>query len=113
MFSQRETSFSFPSTYTDIKSYKKRPVIIVSGNEYNNIFEDVIVVAVTSNMKPVRFSIPLDNSSLEEGSLKVPSVVRPDKIYTLHKNIIVENFGKVSVEILEKIKKSIAGVMEW
>jgi mRNA interferase MazF len=62
MFSQRDIVL-IPIPYTDLKSYKKRPVIIVSGDEYNNIFEDVIVVAVTSNLKPVRFSIPINNNS--------------------------------------------------
>ncbi len=111
MYSQRDIVL-IPIPYTDLSSHKKRPVVIVSNNQYNSIFEDVIVVAITSNLEQIKFPIPIDNGSLEEGSLKVPSLIRPDKIYTLNKNIIIKKFGKVSNKVFEQIKESIAKIID-
>lgn len=101
-----------PIPYTDLSSHKKRPVVIVSNDKYNDSFEDVVVVAVTSNLDAIKFSIPIDNSCLDEGQLKVQSLIRPDKIYTLSKNIIIKKFGKVSKKIFEQIKESINMVID-
>ncbi|MBI5328105.1 MAG: type II toxin-antitoxin system PemK/MazF family toxin [Deltaproteobacteria bacterium] len=111
MYSQRDIVL-IPIPYTDLSSHKKRPVVIVSNNQYNSIFEDVVVVAITSNLEQVKFSIPIDNSSLEEGSLKVPSLIRPDKIYALNKNIIIKKFGKVSNKVFGQIKESIVKIID-
>ena len=100
-----------PIPYTDLTSHKKRPVIIISNDDYNGYSEDVIVVAVTSNLEQVKYSIPIDNSGLEEGSLKVQSMVRPDKIYTLHQGIIIKKFGKVSEDVFKQIKTAIVKIM--
>src|SRR3990170_8908831 len=106
MYKQRDIVL-IPIPYTDLSSQKRRPVVIVSNDRYNNSFEDVVVVAVTSNLEAVKFSIPIENKDLDEGQLKVQSLIRPDKIYTLSKNIIIKKFGKVSKKIFERIKESI------
>ena len=111
MHSQRDIVL-IPIPYTDLSSHKKRPVVIVSNNQYNSMFEDVIVVAITSNLEQVKFSIPIDNGSLEEGSLKVASLIRPDKIYTLNKSIIIKKFGKVSNKVFGQIKESIGMIID-
>ena len=38
-----------PFPYSDLSATKKRPVLIVSNNHYNNNFEDVIVCVITSS----------------------------------------------------------------
>ncbi|HLA00205.1 MAG TPA: type II toxin-antitoxin system PemK/MazF family toxin [Thermodesulfovibrionales bacterium] len=100
-----------PIPFTDLSSSKKRPVIVISNDQYNSLFEDIIVVAVTSNLASVRFSIPINNSDLDEGELKVSSLVRPDKIYTLHKGIAVRKFGRVSGKMVGEIKSAITKII--
>lgn len=100
-----------PIPFTDLSSSKKRPVIVISNDQYNSLFEDIIVVAVTSNLASVRFSIPINNTDLDEGELKVSSLVRPDKIYTLHKDIVVRKFGRVSGKMVGEIKSAITKII--
>ncbi len=100
-----------PIPFTDLSSSKKRPVVVISNDQYNSLFEDIIVVAVTSNLASVRFSIPISNSDLDEGVLKVSSLVRPDKIYTLHKGIAVRKFGRVSGKMVGEIKSAITKII--
>jgi mRNA interferase MazF len=53
-----------PFPYSDLSSTKKRPVLIVSQEAYNQHFEDVIVCVITSNRFSDTFSLPLENDHL-------------------------------------------------
>jgi len=39
-----------PIPFSDLSSNKKRPVLVLSNNDYNNKTEDIIVAAITSNL---------------------------------------------------------------
>lgn len=93
-----------PIPFTDLTSQKKRPAVIISNDSYNETHEDIVVVALTSNVEPRDFTIILTGNDLEEGTLKVTSMIRADKIYTLNKSIVLKTFGKVKPDILSKIK---------
>ncbi|MCD6212424.1 MAG: type II toxin-antitoxin system PemK/MazF family toxin [Sulfurovum sp.] len=41
-----------PIPFTDLTSKRHRPVVVVSNNGYNRKAEDIVVVAMTSNLKP-------------------------------------------------------------
>jgi mRNA interferase MazF len=41
-----------PVPFTDLSSRKRRPVVVLSANAYNDAAPDVIVVAMTSNPGP-------------------------------------------------------------
>lgn len=101
-----------PIPFTDLTSQKRRPTIIISSNNYNEKHEDIVVVALTSNVEPQDFTITLTSDDLEEGSLKVTSMIRVDKIYTLNKSIILKTFGRVKPAILTKIKDSLLKLIE-
>ena len=101
-----------PVPFTDLTSQKKRPVIVISNDNDNNTHEDVVVVAVTSNIEPRDFTIMITNDNLEEGSLKVTSMVRVDKVYTLNQSIIIKTFGRVKPDVLSKIKDSLLKLIE-
>ncbi|MBI5194978.1 MAG: type II toxin-antitoxin system PemK/MazF family toxin [Nitrospirae bacterium] len=101
-----------PIPFTDLTSQKKRPAVIISSDNYNDSNEDIVVVALTSNVEPREFSVALTNDELEEGTLKVTSMIRVDKIYTLNKSIVIKTFGRVKPDILTKIKDSLATLIE-
>ena len=96
-----------PIPFTDLTSQKKRPAIIISNDNYNETHEDIVVAALTSNVEPRDFTITLTSDNLEVGTLKVTSMIRADKIYTLNKSIVLKTFGKVKPDILSKIKDSL------
>jgi len=101
-----------PIPFTDLASQKKRPAIIISSDTYNESNEDIVVVALTSNIEPREFSVMLTGNDLEDGALKVTSMVRVDKIYTLNKSIVIKTFGRVKPDILTKIKCTILKLIE-
>ena len=101
-----------PIPFTDLASQKKRPAIIISCDKYNETNEDIVVVALTSNIENRDFTVTLTNNDLENGTLKVTSMIRVDKIYTLNKSIVIRTFGRVKPDILIKIKDLILKLIE-
>ncbi len=93
-----------PIPFSDLTSSKKRPVLVKSNSRYNYNTEDIIVAAITSNLKSKEYSIRFTNNDLSEGQLKVTSCIRTDKIYTLSKYIVVKKFGTVKKQIIDKVK---------
>jgi len=100
-----------PLPFTNLVSMKKRPVLVLSRNEYNNVADDLIVVAITSNSDEKLYTVPLKNENMADGTLKLDSYIRADKIYTLSQNLVVKRFGKVKKEIIEAVKINVLNAM--
>lgn len=94
-----------PIPFTDLSSQKRRPVIVVSNNLYNQKTADIVVVAMTSNPASADYSFPITSADLEKGTLNRPGKVRVDKIYTLSQSIVVKTFGRVNETTLERIRQ--------
>ncbi len=47
-YNQREIVL-VPFPYSDLTTTKRRPVLIISNNDYNHNFQDVLVYVITSN----------------------------------------------------------------
>lgn len=93
-----------PVPFTDLSSQRRRPVIIISNQSYNQKTKDIVVVAMTSNPVEVDYSFTITSSDLIKGQLNRPGKVRVDKIYTLSQDIIVSKFGQVNINIINKIR---------
>lgn len=96
-----------PIPFTDLSSNKKRPVLVLSNDNYNSKTDDIIVVAITSNILSKEYTIFITNGDLIDGNLKVDSCIRVDKIYTLSQNIVIKRFGRVNKEIMNKLKSKV------
>ena len=62
-----------PIPFTDLSSQKRRPVIVISNDAYNQKGEDIVVVAMTSNPTPADYSFTIASSNLEKGTLTHPA----------------------------------------
>jgi len=96
-----------PVPFTDLTSQKKRPVLVLSKREYNEVADDLIVAAITSLIDTKPYSVLFTNNDMLDGALKVDSCVRADKIYTLSQDLVVKRYGKVKPELVEKVKMKI------
>lgn len=93
-----------PVPFSDWSNRKQRPVLIISNDGYNQMTDDVLVVAITSHLKDLDYSVIIEQEDLGEGALKVRSAIRSDKVYTLSKAIIRKRFGKVNSEVLKNVR---------
>lgn len=96
-----------PVPFSDLTNSKQRPVLIISSDTYNKMTEDIVVVAVTSQLKDLDYSVIIETKDLNEGELKVTSAIRADKVYTLSKDIVKRKFGKVNSKVLDGVRTKI------
>lgn len=96
-----------PVPFSDLKQQKQRPVLVISSDSYNETTEDIVVLAITSKLKNLAYSKMIKSEDLLEGTLKVTSEIRADKVYTLSKDIVKKKFGHVKTEVLESIRVKI------
>ncbi len=93
-----------PIPFTDFSSSKRRPVIVLSKNQYQMSTADMIVVAMTSNRAITPYSFEITSADLTVGTLNRPGRVRVDRIYTVAQSIAVKTFGKVNDVVIERIR---------
>lgn len=111
MISQRDiVLISFP--FSDLKSSKVRPVLVLSNNEYNRKFEDFIAVPITTNVKSREYSVLVTNKNLEKGRLIVDSNVKIDRIFSISKNLVRMNIGRINKDTYNRIKKILVDLIE-
>jgi mRNA interferase MazF len=94
-----------PVPFTDLSSQKRRPVIVLSATSYNRATTDIVVVAMTSSPAASPFGFRITSGDLVIGALNRPGTVRVDKIYTLAQAIVVKTFGRVSEDIVRRIRQ--------
>lgn len=97
-----------PIPFSDLSSQKRRPVIVVSNDEYNRSARDIVVVGMTSNPAPAAYSFVITSADLAHGTLNRPGTVRVDKIYALEQSLIVKTFASVSESTLDRIRAKLA-----
>src|ERR1039457_4562217 len=95
--------------FTDLKSSKRRPAIVVSKTTNNK--NDVIVAFISSSI-PITFSetdylFDIANKDFKSSGLKKKSVFKLDKIATLNTSIFTGETGSVSSETLIEIDKKL------
>ena len=92
-----------PVPFTDLTTTKQRPVLVISATPHNRKSADIVVAAITSNLKSPGVGLQITSDDLDRGNLPVDSLVRADKIYTLSKSIVVKRFGRLSEASLQAV----------
>lgn len=82
-----------PFPFTNLKTVKKRPALVISPEEYN-AGPDLIILFITSNLSS--FGKPGDHKIVEwnKSRLPKPSMVRM-KFATIEKSIIIKKLGEI------------------
>jgi len=95
-----------PFPYSDLTGSKRRPALIISNEEINNT-EDRICCLITSN--PHKEDLTMTRDCFEEGSLPFKSFVKPHRIFTVYKGIIVRKLctinNKFHDRVIEKLNE--------
>lgn len=101
---------SFP--FSDLKSSKVRPALVLSNNEYNKKFEDFIAVPLTTNPRSREYAVQVTNKDLESGRLVVKSNIKTDRIFSVSKKLVRMNIGRINKETHNKVKKMLAELVD-
>ena len=88
--------------FTDGKSYKRRPALII--NDYDD--GDIIVCRITSQIYETLNDVNIND--WEKSGLRLPSVIRVHKLATLEKDLVEVKMGQIDNSTKEKIRIIIA-----
>ena len=81
-----------PFPFTDLSSSKKRPALVLAGIGGT----DYIMLQITSKNVRDPYAIPLSDDDFQSGSLKQSSNIRPNKIFTLHHELVLSKIGHLT-----------------
>ena len=88
--------------YTDGRSYKRRPALII--NDFGD--DDVIVCRISSQIFNTQYDVLIDN--WKESGLKLLSVIRVHKLATLEKGMVEIVMGNIDHAKKKKVRNIIS-----
>lgn len=89
--------------FTDGTATKKRPILVVSGKDFNKKREEVVVAAITSNViRKIYGDVAIKH--WESAGLLFPSAVT-GIITTIKKTLITKKLGELDKKDLFKVEK--------
>ena len=87
--------------FTDLSQAKKRPVLVIKRN---NTQGDFICLQITSKLTPLN-SIKIEDSNINNGTLKLVSYLKYDKCFTLNIDIVDKKLADVHQNFTTEIQR--------
>jgi len=87
-----------PVVFSDGSGHKRRPVVIV----YDSGDADLLVAPVTS--QAARSQRDMQVVNWQRAGLRLPSIVRLEKLATVEKSTVVKKMGRLAPDDWEKVK---------
>lgn len=110
-YSQREIVL-VPFPFSDLSTTKKRPVLIISNDDYNSKYDDVVVCVITSKKFKDDLSVAIKDDDLEYGFMPEESTIKYHKLFTINKSKIVKKFSVVSKELFGFVSKNLCALFK-
>jgi len=89
---------NFP--FTNLKKFKKRPVLIVKNE---NKLNDIVCFQITSNSQQSNL-LKIESADFRSSDLTLESFVKYDKCFTLSSDNVNKTIAQVDNQFLEKLK---------
>lgn len=96
-----------PFPFSDLTQAKRRPALVISELEGN----DLILCQITSQSVRDNYAIILNDKDFDSGSLKQPSNVRPNRIFTADNHIVLYRIGNLKADKLNKIIEKVIEII--
>jgi mRNA interferase MazF len=100
-----------PFPFTSQRASKKRPAVVVSNGAYNTARPDLIVMAVTSQLRPDPGLGETTVSRWQAAGLLKPSVVKAVFATPLEQRLVLRRLGAFLDDDRTALRKSIAEII--
>ena len=97
-----------PFPFSDLSASKKRPALVLADLLGN----DILLCQITSQHTKDIFSVTLLESDFINGALPSQSYIRPSRIFTADKNIILRKAGTVHTSVHKEVIQKIISIIE-
>ena len=98
-----------PFPYSDLSISKKRPALVLADLKG----DDIILCQITSQYVKDSYAITLNDSDFTRGSLNKPSNIRPNRLFTAEKNIVIRKIGRINPEKFEKVIDKLFEILKY
>lgn len=109
---ERGTVVLVPFPFTDLSGSKRRPALVVSPESFHD--EDLILCAITSQVSQhvSEQEVLLEAEDMVEEQLPKRSVIKPGKLFTMHRSLVASRYGSVKqyklLEVLRTLRETFA-----
>ena len=97
-----------PFPFSDLSASKKRPALVIAALEG----DDIILCQITSKARTDNYSIILNNSDFKQGNLNLISIIRPNRLFTADKSIVLYKIGSLKDKKLKEVIDSISDIIK-
>jgi len=104
------TSFEFgdvllvPFPFSNQTAGKQRPAVVVSAEAYNRERLDLVILAVTSQIRPTLGLGEALVAQWKQAGLIKPSVLKP-VLTTIEKGLVIKKLGRLATADREKLRE--------
>jgi len=97
-----------PFPYSDLSSSKKRPAVIIAILEGDG----VMLCQITSRERFDRYAVELKDSDFKQGKLNLNSYIRPNRIFTADKSIILYKIGPIEEAKIQEVTEGVIKILK-
>ena len=88
-----------PFPFSDLTQAKRRPALVLAAPQGS----DPILCQITSQNVRDEYAVALAETDTQGGSLRRPSNVRPNRLFTAHPGIILYKVGGLTAEKMREV----------
>jgi len=97
-----------PFPFSDLSNAKRRPAIILADLQN----DDYIMAQITSKNVFDNMSVMITEDDMENGSLQISSNIRPNKLFTADKNIIIYKICSLQKDKLDTVINKVIDIFK-
>jgi len=102
-----------PFPFSDLSGRKVRPVLILSNDAYNQRSADVVVCGLTTNLRPVPYSIIVDVMDVEQpGTLRQKGKIKADTIASLEQSLLIKQIARLRLPVFRQVVAEIKDLIQ-
>lgn len=96
-----------PFPFSDLSGSKKRPALVLADLQGN----DIILCQITSQETKDEYAIAIKDSDFKTNILPVQSNIRPNRIFTADKAIIIKKAAALNETTLDRVIQKIISIL--
>lgn len=99
-----------PFPFTDQSTSKRRPAVVVSSDGYHRERPDLIILAITSQVRPQAALSEAAVDRWKEAGLLRPSVLKP-VVATIERGLVLRKLGRLEEEDRAALRKVLGEIL--
>jgi mRNA interferase MazF len=99
-----------PFPFTNQTAVKQRPAVVVSNATYNSTKPDIVIMAITSQLRPSPGFGEVWIGDWQSANLLKPSAVKP-VFATIEQSLIIRQLGTLQIGDQSALRATIAAVL--